>query len=663
MTQAKTPPLKKSAGRNRPEPVKPEDSAVTTQAQLALIAPYQALADLAVREAAKFDLDIIIETGDLEAGASAARRLAEKGVKIFISRGGTARWIRDAGYQVVEIEVGPCDILEALQGYKNSRLAVGLIAFENVLAGAHRLAGLLEISLEMAAIAHESEVPARLDDISRRVDVVLGDMVVAGQAAARGLESKLIHSGSEAVAGALREAEERLALWRRTTDQHRRHLEVLSQFKTVLDALEDPVQILDGEGRVRTQNPAAEKAWGPVHSGGQRGWISKETFRQIIRQGRPRNDQVVTVGGRRFLLDFRPISDNGEKQGPPLVVVMGRSAEKVETSERRLRKAVYLKGHAARFRFEDIITEDPGFKRLLEKSAEYARADSAILIQGESGTGKEMLAQSIHHLKFGVNAPFVALNCASLPASILESELFGYAPGSFTGALKEGKKGFFELAHGGTLFLDELGEMPINLQNRLLRVIEEKAVLPLGADRIIPVEVRLIAATNVDLAEAVCQGRFRKDLYFRLAVLLLSVPPLRERGDDALVLLKTMVWALNPDLAEAALDNPALRPSLLNHPWPGNAREVKNLVERLAITTANFSRGLDRLPELVTEELTASKKMLPGLRAGQDELETLRELLHPQKRSDLARSLGISRSTLWRRQKRLKQAKGTDNET
>ncbi|MDL2260114.1 sigma 54-interacting transcriptional regulator [Deltaproteobacteria bacterium OttesenSCG-928-K17] len=620
------------------------------KSELAVIAPYRALAGVAAEEARRLGLEVIIEIGNLEDGARTARRLAEEeGVKIFVSRGGTARWIRDAGLPVVEIEVGPCDILEAMQGLRKNKKSVGLIAFENVLAGVHRLSGLVEINLEMAAIAHEAEVPVRLDSFESRVDVVLGDRVVADQAAARGLESRLIQSGPEAVSVALKEAVERLALWRQTTEQHHRHLEILSQFKTVLDAMEDPVLILDREGRARNQNPAALAAWGKEKID----WPANETFRKVISLGRPRGDQVTTLGGRRFLLDFRPIASERD-DGAPLVVVMGRSAEKVENSERRLRKAVYLKGHVARFHFGDIITEDQAFKRLLEKSAEYALADSAILIQGESGTGKEMLAQSIHQLKFGGKAPFVALNCASFPASLLESELFGYAPGAFTGALKEGKKGFFELAHGGTLFLDELGEMPLNLQSRLLRVIEEKAVLPLGGDHIIPVNVRLIAATNVDLAEAISQGRFRKDLYFRLGVLMLSMPPLRERGEDALVLLKAMIKEINPGLDLKPLDDRLLRARLLKHSWPGNAREVKNLVERISITTGGFRQRTADLPRLLIEELATAPKMPPAKSEPMDELEALRDFLAPPKRSELARSLGISRTTLWRRQKKLK---------
>ena len=312
----------------------------------------------------------------------------------------------------------------------------------------------------------------------------------------------------------------------------------------------------------------------------------------------------------------------------------------------------------ARYRLSDIITEDALFRNILEKAAEYARSDSAIVIQGESGTGKEMLAQSIHNLKFEAAAPFVALNCAALPAGILESELFGYAPGAFTGALKEGKKGYFELAHGGTLFLDEVGEMPLELQSRLLRAIEEKAILPVGADRLVPVKVRLLAATNLDLAEAVRQGRFRRDLYFRLGVLFLSVPPLRRRGRDPLVLFRRLAGRFNPDLPPAFLDQPGLSGSLLAHTWPGNAREVKNLVERLVITTRGFTRRLDELGALAEEELAGSRLIAapPAAEGSTAPAETaqmalLKQALRRKSKAALARELGISRSTLWRRLK------------
>jgi transcriptional regulator with PAS, ATPase and Fis domain len=558
---------------------------------------------------------------------------------------------------VVEIEVGPCDLLEGLKRAKIPGGPLGFIGFPNIVSSAGRLADLLEIDLKVVYIENESQVLEKLIALKKAgVNTVLGDRIVTSLAKAHGLIPVLIQSGPEAVASALKEAQERLALLAWAEDNNRSRLEALSQFKTVLEALEDPVLILDAQGKTRIQNPAAARLWGDAAQGKDKNhnWTYLSAFQKVINSGLPQLDNLTVLGGQRFLLEFRPIATHHEasKGSAALVAVIGRSAEKVEKSERRLRRAVYLKGHVARFRFSDIITQEPSFQKVLIKAAEYASTGSAILIQGESGTGKEMLAQSVHNHKFDHISPFVAINCASLPVSILESELFGYAPGAFTGALKEGKKGFFELAHGGTLFLDELGEMPLGLQNRLLRVIEEKAVLPLGADRLVPVEVRIIASTNSDLAESVRKGLFRKDLYFRLAVLLLTLPPMRSRGCDPLVLFKHLAAHLNPDLDLRLFDRHQIADQILGHLWPGNAREIKNLVQRLSITTQYFTENLKDLPELIALELSASKLM-----ASSDiELNVDKPPEGPQimtkNKSDLAKLMGISRTTLWRRLKK-----------
>ena len=636
------------------------------KAEIAVIAPYPALAEAAAAAAAEIGLPVVVQVGDLEEGAWLAESLRDQGIKVFVSRGGTAGLLRVRGLQVTEVYVGARDLLEGLReldGRPEARAGpIGLIGFENILAGAHRLARLLSIDLRARIIRSESEVPDNIQALKLEgVQVVLGDQIVASLAPGFGLAAGLIQSGPDAVAAAVREARERLRLltWAEET-QRRGRLEVLSQFKTVLDALEEPVLILDRSGRIQNRNrAAAELSGGDTKDRRRREWAALPAFGRALQSGRPQVDQLLVLNGRRFLVDFHPIGPTGVEgeTAAPLIAALARTAEKIEAGERRLRQSAYLKGHVARWRLGDIITEDPSFKAFLDKAAEYAHSDSAIVIQGESGTGKEMLAQSLHNLKFEAAAPFVAINCAALPAGLLESELFGYAPGAFTGALKEGKKGYFELAHNGTLFLDEVGEMPLELQGRLLRAIEERAILPVGADRLVPVKARLLAATNLDLAEAVRRGRFRRDLYFRLGVLFLAVPPLRARGRDPLALFQRLAAAGNPELSPARLAGPELSGLLLSHTWPGNARELKNLVERLSIITRGFTRRLKEIPALLAEELAGARLAAtpPAAEAppGASRLAPLQEALRRPSKADLARELGISRSTLWRRLKGL----------
>ena len=207
-----------------------------------------------------------------------------------------------------------------------------------------------------------------------------------------------------------------------------------------------------------------------------------------------------------------------------------------------------------------------------------AKSDSSVLITGESGTGKELFAQAIHNNSRRKNYQFVAVNCGALPESLLESELFGYEEGAFTGAKKGGKLGLFELAHNGTLFLDEIGEMPLNLQMRLLRVLQEREVMRIGGDRLIKVDIRIIVATNRNLKEMVKCGEFREDLYYRLKVLPLKLSPLRERREDILLLINEIKNQFNSDF-NLTLEAQEV---LINHSWKGNIRELKNYVEYFA---------------------------------------------------------------------------------
>ena len=209
-----------------------------------------------------------------------------------------------------------------------------------------------------------------------------------------------------------------------------------------------------------------------------------------------------------------------------------QNISEMQKLERNIRKKLSSKGLVAKYSLEDTIGKSPACVKMKNKAKKYALTNSTILITGESGTGKEMLVQGIHNISDRAQGPFVALNCAALPENLLESELFGYVDGAFTGAKRGGRQGMFELAHGGTLFLDEMGEMPLSLQSRILRVLQEREVMPLGGESIIPIDVRIIAATNQNLSKMVEEGKFRSDLYYRLNILRIHMPTLAERKED-----------------------------------------------------------------------------------------------------------------------------------
>jgi transcriptional regulator with PAS, ATPase and Fis domain len=313
-------------------------------------------------------------------------------------------------------------------------------------------------------------------------------------------------------------------------------------------------------------------------------------------------------------------------------------------------------GMRARYTFNDIIGRSSEIKRIIEYSNVVANSPSTILIQGESGTGKEVLAQAIHNASIRRDAGFVAINCGAIPRNLIESELFGYDDGAFTGARKGGHPGKFELANGGTLFLDEIGEMPIDMQVNLLRVIQEGYITRIGGNKYIPVDVRIIAATNKSLKEEVSKGTFREDLYYRLSVIPINIPPLRSRKDDIKVLIEHFLNIKAIKLKkEAPIIDEILINNAVNYDWPGNVRELENYVENLVNfdgkSTYNIN-GIVKKNIKVCEEIGNDEAYICSI----DELErrAITECLKKYEGniSQTANILQISRNTLYLKMKK-----------
>ncbi|BDG62315.1 sigma-54-dependent transcriptional regulator [Caldinitratiruptor microaerophilus] len=313
----------------------------------------------------------------------------------------------------------------------------------------------------------------------------------------------------------------------------------------------------------------------------------------------------------------------------------------------------------------DILGNSPATVALRETVARIAPTDAHVLIQGESGAGKEVVARAIHALSRRAGGPFVAVNCAALPEQLLESELFGHEKGAFTGATAN-RTGLFEQAHRGTLLLDEIGDMPLPLQAKLLRVIEEKVVCPLGSSRCRPVDVRILAATHRDLLREVRRGAFREDLYFRLAVVPVRVPSLRERPEDIPVLARHFLREFSSRYRKMFRDlDPAALAALMSYPWPGNVRELRNLMEQVAVLWDGDRVELRHLPDTFRPQgsgVTAGENVpLPRLsKRVRTEFERERILealrLHGGNRTRAALHLGLSRRALQIKLRTLREA-------
>jgi len=316
-------------------------------------------------------------------------------------------------------------------------------------------------------------------------------------------------------------------------------------------------------------------------------------------------------------------------------------------------------GMSARYTFEDLIGESDEIKRIAEYARAVANSPSTVLITGESGTGKEVIAQSMHNFSFRAENGFVALNCGAISPSLIESELFGYDEGSFTGAHKGGRPGKFELAHGGTLFLDEIGEMPPDMQVKLLRTIQEGAITRVGGSKEIRVDVRIIAATNKNLKEEIEKGNFRSDLFYRLSVIPIHIPALRDRREDIPLLIRYFLELKSVRLQKAAPSIPKqLFIELTHYDWPGNIRELENYIEKfvnlggdLSFDTEAFTAQKSYVEQPVTKELIIGK--VPSL--AETEKEAIRYALKAfaNNISHTAKALGISRNALYEKMKRL----------
>ncbi|MEW6399280.1 MAG: sigma 54-interacting transcriptional regulator [Bacillota bacterium] len=366
-----------------------------------------------------------------------------------------------------------------------------------------------------------------------------------------------------------------------------------TQLEHVLSLVRDGVVAFDREGRVTLLNRRAEQIMGrkaisvlgtPVAE-----VIPEVDVGDVLGQGVHVEDVVVRHTGKNLVVSKAPLEREGRVLGG---VITLREASEIEQLETRLRAELRSKGHVARYTFSDIEGESPAIRAVVRQAQRMAAGSGAVLILGESGTGKELLAHAIHNASPRRNFPFLAVNCAALPESLLESELFGYEEGAFTGARRGGKPGFFEEAHRGTIFLDEIGDMPPQLQARLLRVLQQKEIVRVGGTRVIPVDVRVIAASNRDLRQLVAQGLFRSDLYYRLNVLPLYVPPLRERKADIAPLVE---YFLRTHKAATKIAR-EIMDAFQRYDWPGNVRELENCIEYLVNVVEGDPSARD-LPE------------------------------------------------------------------
>lgn len=625
---------------------------------LAFISPYSDLAQVFSRLVNQEDINPYVSLATLADAADIARNIRSQ-TDVILSRGGTAEYIKEAvDIPVISIPITTFDVARAIFAVKNRAKEIAFFNFSQKMYGVRELENMFSVKILEYTFATEKEIEDGIRaSAARGIKMVIGGVVAVKLAQKYSMESILIECGEEAVSRSISEAIH-VAQVRRVERSR------VARVKIVLDSIAEGIVVTDETNCITIYNPAAERIFRiPENQAiGQKvqDIIPNTRMHLVFESGKPDIDALQELYGITIATNRIPIMLDDKRIG---VVSTFQDITKIQHLEQQIRKKIYDKGFLAKNNFSNILTRNVHMQELKEIAALYARTDSSVLIQGESGTGKELFAQSIHNASKRKTGPFVAINCAAIPESLLENELFGYEGGAFTGARKEGKPGLFELAHRGTIFLDEIGEIPRTLQARLLRVLQEKEIMRLSGDKIIPVDTRVISATNKNLEKKVEQGDFRDDLYYRLNIFDLKIPPLRDRKEDILLLVSYFLSKFNPAINYDKVIY-ELKPFLIGYDWPGNIRELSNIMERLSLLFTGMKTKLslvEMLRKVMHEPLnegasiTVRVSVDKGLKSAvhQIELYIINRMLemYNNDQASVAKKLGIGLTTLWRKSK------------
>ena len=569
---------------------------------------------------------------------------------IVIARGYSANRVKMTDVPVLPISVTGFDITVALNTcintYHPSRIAV--VGPLNTIYGIEEIRSVFPCEI----VSYRVDNPDRLEPvlhqaISEGVDAVIAGKSGTALAGRLGINNVMILSGRKTVLQSIDEAI-------RTVRLMRKERERTDRFKGIMDYSFEGIISINTQGMVTTANHYAKEVF--EHLDEKTAVHASDLFPQIDIPG-------VLAGTTKVLGDLVRIRQtlytiNCVCAGDTGAVITFTNISKIQELEGQIRTKLHKKGLVAKYTFSDVIGKEQKILDTVATARKFARVESNIFIYGETGTGKELFAQSIHNASVRHAHPFIAINCAALSEDLLESELFGYVDGAFTGAVKGGKTGLFELAHNGTVFLDEIGDISAKLQSRLLRVLQEREIMRIGHDRVIPINIRIISASNKNLKELVDDGLFREDLFYRLNVLKLQLPSLRERRHDITALCRHFIRENGKKTGNTDITfSPDAEAMIMNYSWPGNVRELSNFTERLCVLfdgnvadVQDVSACLEDAPRIDTGR-TAHENLSSA--ALLSEREMIRQVLeNSRNKREAAHTLGIDPSTLWRKMKK-----------
>ena len=602
------------------------------------------MAELPVRDNVQIEMTYIFGTPDVLSQNCDA--------DILVARGMTHDVLRDMfpDKHVVQIQLNSFDIFDALvQCRKLQARKIALCLHDVEIHCLESLEELCGASIRMYDVPDEKTAEAAVCKASEEgVDTFVGAGTMCGICDRKGLRRVHIHTRHDAVESAMQEALNAA----KTINQERTRSDII---RIMLNHNEDGIIAIDNEDHILAINNQAYRVFQLSTVGELTGQPVSAVYPsgewdRLLEKGSEK-EQIISLHDKKYYVQYKPLSEAEAGAGALIFI---KNTDRIMEEESRIRRGLSEKGLTAKYTFEDILGQSEAIRGNIRMAERYSRVNSNVLIIGETGTGKELFAHSIHQASRRSHQPFVALNCAALPENLLESELFGYEAGAFSGAAKGGKIGLFELAHKGTIFLDEIGEIPITLQAKLLRVLQEKEIRRIGSTSVHPVDVRVISATNINIEEKIREGQFRSDLYYRLNLLDISLPPLRERKEDIQELVDAYLTRFACEMGKSipTVTEDAAR-ILKEHSWQGNVRELRNICERL--TVLNDTSVISE--ELLRQLKIFRKKEEPSVgQPGEGAEDSVYDRLKPRKKKkELAEELGVSRTTLWRMAKRQKE--------
>lgn len=612
-----------------------------------LLSPMQSLSETAPEIAAELGIALRVETTDDAGAEEVVRRHPE--VEVVVSRGGLAeRAARIEGISVVEIAMSLNELLSNVSALTARGLKrIGIVSRANLFSGAVGDFRILDALVSIHPQPDEEGIQAKVRELADQgFEAIIGCREAYSTARALGVEAVFLESGRTSIKAALQEA------LRIIRAKEREKLQA-AQLAAIIDNIDEAVIAFTPDHAVNFFNRHARRlcAISPASP------PDFEHALSILDSGE--KEQVTSINGNNVIARSIPLAFDDGVRGK---VVTLHEVARIQASESKIRSSFHKKGLYARYHFKDIVGDSEAIRQLTARAKVYAGHDSNLLIYGETGTGKEVFAQSIHNHSRRKSGPFVSVNVASIPPSLLESELFGYVDGAFTGARKGGKPGLFELAHEGTLFLDEIGELAPEIQNRLLRVLQEREIMRIGDDKIIPVDVRIISATNRDLFAQTQNGTFRQDLYYRIHVVGLHIPPLRARTDDIPQIFEHYLRRFAGQAGREMRLAPSAREALKSHSWPGNVRQLRNVAEVVAyghdeqIEARHIQEALGEQEYVPAEARFITIPESASLK--QMESAIIRNLLAKHPADEVCSRLGISRVTLWRKMKNFAPSAG-----